>query len=63
MIIGLTEKKAKIKQKKNLSEYSIPGCDLFVNEKPKRGVAMYTSKKLNVLECEEFDVTDCEGSV
>ena len=36
---------------------------MFVNEEPKRGVAMYTSKKLNVLECEEFDVTDCEGSV
>ena len=36
---------------------------MFVNEKPKRGVAMYTSKKLNVLECEEFDVTDFEGSV
>ena len=55
--------KAKNQTEVNLSEYSIPGYDLFVNEQPKRGVAMYTSKKLNILECEEFNVTDFEESV
>ena len=51
MIIGLTEIKAKNQAEVNLSEYSFPGCDLFVNEQPKRGVVINTSKKLNALEC------------
>ena len=63
MIIGLKEIKAKNQAEINLSEYSIPDYDLFVNEQAKSGVAIYTSKKLNVLECEEFYETDFEESV
>ena len=63
MIIGLTEIKAKNQAEINLSEYSTPDYDLFVNEQAKSGVAIYTSKKLNVLECEELNETDFEESV
>ena len=63
MIIDLTEIKAKNKEEVNLSEYSFPGYDLFVNEQPKRGVSVYTSKKLNALKCEELSATGFEDSV
>ena len=46
-----------------MSEYSTPDYDLFVNEQAKSGVAIYTSKKLNVLECEELNETDFDESV
>ena len=51
----------------SLSEYSIPGYDLFVNKSPKAGLlcilATKQNKKLNALECEELNKTDFEESV
>ena len=51
MITRLTKIKANNQVEVNSSEYSFPGSDLFVNEQPKRGVVINTSKKLNALEC------------
>ena len=46
-IIGLTEVKPKTKNNYTATEYAIKGYDLFLNENPKRGVALYLDQKLN----------------
>ena len=49
MIIALKEIKAKTQAEINLFGHSVSGCHLFVNETLKRGVALYTSKKLKCI--------------
>ena len=54
-IIGLTEIRAKNERyaAKDV-EYEIPHYDMFLNEEPKRGTAMYFAKELNAQLCVEF---------
>ena len=54
-IIGLTEIRAKNERyaAKDV-EYEIPHYDMFLNEEPKRGIAMYFAKELNAQLCVEF---------
>ena len=47
MIIALTEIKPKRQYDFNIAEYNIPGYTLFVNNKIKRGVAIYAHVSLN----------------
>ena len=47
MIIALSEIKPKRQYDFNIVEYNIPGYTLFVNNKIKRGVAIYAHVSLN----------------
>ena len=47
MIIALTDIKPKRQYDFNIAEYNIPGYNLFVNNKTKRGVAIHAHVSLN----------------
>ena len=62
-IIAVTEIKAKRQQDLEYVEYALPGYTLFVNSKPKLGVALFMKDSLNAVECIELNNNDFQESV
>ena len=64
-IISITEVKSKGKRADEVNdhEYNIDGYDMFLNDQPKRGVAIYTDKKLNAQQYDEFNYHNFEENV
>ena len=64
-VISITEVRSKGKRADEVNnlEYSIDGYDMFLNDKPKRGVAIYTEKKLNAHQFDELNCHNFEENV
>ena len=63
-IIGLTEIKAKNQiYEVSDTEFEINNFDMFMNNKPKRGIIMYFDKKLNARECSELNNSQFDESL
>ena len=62
-IIAVTEIMAKNQQAFEKSEYDIPGYDLFVNDNPKLGVAIYMKSELNAVLNAELNKSSFEEAV
>ena len=58
----MTEVIPKRKQDVTNNELTIPGYNQFINQNPKRGVAIYTKSKLNAIECLELHNSAFEES-
>ena len=63
MIIAVTECIAKNQVDVNVAEYQIEGYDLFVNEVPKRGIAMYVHSSINAATLNDFNEITFEESI
>ena len=62
-IIAVTEIIAKNQQSFEVTEYNIPGYELFTNDNPKLGVALYMKNDLNAVRNKELNKTSFEESV
>ena len=62
-IIAITEAKAKNQHDLNISEYAIPGYDMFVNDNHKRGIVVFVKEELNARECDIMNKCEFEECV
>ena len=62
-VISITEVKPKTHKDLNLPEYQLPGYELFINDNPKRGVALYIKSILNPQEVNNLSNHKYEESI
>lgn len=62
-IIAVTEIKSKCQKEVNMVEYGIPTFDLFINENPERGVALWIHESLHAEEYKTFNNKNLKESI